>query len=268
MKISNVNLTPTMRCNLRCRLCGVMVPQYDYRPEMTVEEFRTTLKAFYEVVDEVERLQITGGEPLLHPKLNEILEVCFEYQDYFHEMLFFSNCAVPLREDVVNVLERYKDKVIVHCSDYGMRPEVSEQNLQILQRTGISYRYLKYFGESQYCEGWVDNGDFVAHHRTKKENETVFAACSHVRRGGSWYIRHGQMHWCGRSVRGTELHKIPLCEGDYLDLFDQSTTASEKREALEKLLQVSTITACDYCNGNYGTEDVSKRYPAGEQMSC
>ena len=69
MRLNNVNLTPTMRCNLRCALCGVLVPQYDYRPHMTVQEFSQTLEALFAVVDRVGRLQITGGEPLLPPEL-------------------------------------------------------------------------------------------------------------------------------------------------------------------------------------------------------
>lgn len=266
MRLENVNLTPTMGCNLRCKLCGVMVPQYDYRPKMSYEEFCATMRALYEIVDEVGRLQITGGEPLLHPELDKMLEYCFRYQERFREVWLFSNSAVPIRENVLDILKKHREKVLVHCSDYGVRPEVSRQNLQLLEDGCISHRYLKYYGDSQYCDGWVDNGDFVAHNRTGEENEAVFAACSHVCRGGSWYIRHGQMHWCGRSVRGTELGKIPLHDGDYLDLFEQSTSAEEKREALGRLLQVKSITACDYCNGYYGTEDAGKRRPAGEQM--
>lgn len=268
MKLMNVNLAPTMQCNLRCKLCGVMVPQYDYRPKMTYEEFCDTLKALYEVIEDVKRLQITGGEPLLHPDLDKMLEACFQYREHFQELWLFSNSAVPIRESVLAVLQEHKERVLVHCSDYGVRPDVSKQNIQLLETAEIPYRYLKYFGEGQYCDGWVDNGDFVAHNRTREENEAVFAACSHVCRGGSWYIRHGQMHWCGRSIRGTELNKVPLLKEDYLDLFDQNTSADEKRKELERLMQVKSITACDYCNGYYGTEDAEKRHPAGEQMEC
>ena len=268
MRLGNVNLTPTMKCNLKCRLCGVLVPQYDYRPQMSAEEFEATLKSLFEVVDYVERLQITGGEPLLHPELDRFLKHCFEYKDYFCELWLFSNSAVPIREGVLSVLREYREKVVVHCSDYGIRPDVSAQNLELLEQAGIPYRYLKYYGKDQYCDGWVDNGDFVPHNRSKEENEAVFTACAHVCRGGSWYIRHGQMHWCGRSVRGTELGKVPLYPEDYLDLFEQSTSIVEKQEKLRKLMKVKTITACDYCNGYYGTEDAKKRHPAGEQMKC
>lgn len=268
MVLRNLNLTPTMRCNLKCALCGVLVPQYGYRPQMTAEEFSKTLNAVFSIVDRVGRLQITGGEPLLHPQLGTLLEMCFHYADRFDEMWFFSNCAVPFRNDVLDVLESHNDQVVVHCSDYGVRPEVSEQNLKQLAAAHIPHKYLKYYGDSQYCDGWVDNGDFVPHHRTDKENERIFSACSHVCRGGSWYVRNGQMHWCGRSIRGAELGKIPLRKEDYLDIFDPATTLEEKRKGLEALMQVHMITACDYCNGDYGTEDAAKRHPAGEQLTC
>lgn len=268
MYLSNLNLTPTMQCNLKCELCGVLVPHYKYRPQMTVEEAEKTLKSVFSIVDKVGKLQITGGEPLMHPQLHKILELCFLYENQFDELWFFSNCAVPFRANVLEVLKIHKAKTVVHCSDYGARPEVSSEIIKVLQENEITYKYLKYYGENQYFDGWVDNGDFVAHNRSRQENEDIFKRCSHVNRGGSWYVRGGQMHWCGRSIRGTELNKIPLCEEDYLDIFDENTTLEEKREKLERLHNVTSITACDYCNGYYGTEDKSKRYPAGRQMKC
>ena len=266
--LPNVNLTPTMRCNLKCALCGVLVPQYEYRPHMTVREFSRTLEALFAVVDRVGRLQITGGEPLLHPELASMLADCLRYGDRFRDLWLFSNCAVPFRQDVLEVLAAHRDRVTVHCSDYGVRPEVSARNLRLLEETGIRHKYLKYYGDDQYCGGWVDNGDFVPRRRSRAENEAVFAACAHVCRGGSWYIRHGQMHWCGRSIRGTELGKVPLRREDYLDLLDPGTGVEEKRRQLETLMAVRSIAACDYCGGLYGTEDTAERRPAGEQMSC
>lgn len=266
MFLANLNLTPTMRCNLKCQLCGVLVPHYDFRPQMTLEECSSTLSAIFQIVDNVGKLQITGGEPLMHPQLDKILAECFKYEEQFKELWFFSNCAIPLRSAVLDVLKQHRSKVVVHCSDYGVRPEVASEILRMLDENEITYKYLKYYGDNQYFDGWVDNGDFVAHHRSDEENMEIFQKCSHVCRGGSWYVRNGQIHWCGRSIRGTELGKIPLHEEDYLDIFDTQTTIEEKRAKLEKLKNICCITACDYCNGYYGTDDKSKRYPAGGQM--
>ena len=259
-----INLTPTMRCNLKCKLCGVMVAQYSYRPHITAEEFAAMLKAVFEIVDGVDKLQITGGEPLLHTDLPEMLEECLRYSTQFDVLQLFTNCAVPFRPELVDVLQKHKDRIVLHLSDYGIKPELVEELLPMLERYGISHRYLKYYGDEQYMGGWVDQGDFVKHGRSDTELNKVFAACSHVVRGGSWYVRGGQMHWCGRSIRGTEVGKIPLLQGDYLDIFNG--TINERRGKLQELRNAKYITACDYCNGLYGTEDDDLRQPAGEQI--
>ncbi|MDR1204310.1 MAG: hypothetical protein LBL26_02370 [Peptococcaceae bacterium] len=256
-----------MRCNLKCRLCGVLVPQYDYRPQMTLDEFAATLKAIFELANSIGKLQITGGEPLLHTELADMLEECFEYKPQFDKLWLFTNCAVLMKSAVLDVLASHKDKVYIHMSDYGARREITEGLLRQLDGAGIEYRYLKYFGDEQYFNGWVDQGDFVKHERSNEENEAIFYSCSHVKRGGSWYVRGGQMHLCGRSIRGTEVGRIPLRDEDYLDIFNG--TVVERREKLHRLTQSEYILACDYCNGEYGTEDLTKRHPAGEQdVTC
>lgn len=264
IRLPMVNLTPTMRCNLKCRLCGVMVPQYEFRPQMSLTELEETLKAVFEVVDHVDKLQITGGEPLLHPQLSEMLEQCFTYSDQFDKVWLFTNGTVPLQQKLAEVLGEHRDQILVHVSDYGVRRETTEKLLRALEGLGCEYRYLKYYGSGQYAGGWVDQGDFIYHDRSKQELEQVFRSCSHVMRGGSWYVRGGQMHWCGRSARGTELGKIPLKAEDHADLYQGSV--QERRERLKRLMKAASITACAYCNGCYGTENASERRPAGEQM--
>lgn len=259
-----ITFTPTIRCNLRCRLCGILVPQYSFRPHMTMEEFEATLKAVFEIVDGTRKVHITGGEPLLHADLPLMLEKCFLHQNRFEQLWLFTNCAVKPSSQLLDVLSAHKDRIIVHCSDYGANSEITRELLAALTENGIEYKYLKYYGENQYFDGWVDQGDFTRHGRSRESLREVFAKCSHVMRGGSWYVRNGQMHWCGRSVRGLEVGKIPDCEGDYLNIFDGSVAV--RREKLRLLMDTDFILACDYCNGVYGTDDKSKRLSAGEQL--
>lgn len=265
IQLSRINFTPTMRCNLKCKLCGVLVPHYECKPHMSDEEFKETLDRVFQVVDYVQQIQFTGGEPLLHLSLEMYIEECFQYQEQFDELWIFSNCAVPIRTTMMETIIRHRDRIVIHCSDYGVRPEIAEKNIKLLQENNVNYKYLKYYGDSQYCDGWVDNGDFIAHNRTDKENKEIFANCNQVKSGGFWYVRNGQMHWCGRSIRGTEVGRIPLKEKDYLDLFED-ISIEEKRDKFLELINTDMILACDYCNGNYGTTDKSKRVPAGEQM--
>jgi hypothetical protein len=51
-----------------------------------------------------------------------------------------------------------------------------------------------------------------------------------------------------------------------VDLFDEKTTREEKQISFLKILNGRYITSCDYCSGDYGTSDKTKRYPAAEQL--
>jgi len=258
-----INLCPTMRCNLKCSLCGVLVPQYEYRPHMSLEDFSVMLKTIFQIIDSTGKLQLTGGEPLIHPELPEMIKECFQYQEKFEHFLLITNCTIPIKSELMEILINNKKKILVHVSDYGIKQNIINETLNLLKDNDIAFKYYKYFGNDQYADGWVDQGDFVVHGRQEKELIQIFLRCTHVKRG-SWYVRGGQMHRCGRSIRGTELSKIPLRQEDYLDIYAGSL--EERREKLHKLMNVKMILACDYCNGLYGTEDKSKRCPAGEQL--
>lgn len=262
--LRKVNLTPTMKCNLKCKLCGVRVPHYEYCPQMSMEDIRATIDAVFEMVDYVEKLQITGGEPFMHPQLAEIVSYCFMYQKQFGSLWLLTNGTIPAKKELLDVIEQHNDKIVFHVSDYGVRREVTTALVENVKKAGCECRYLKYYGEEQSYGGWVDQGDFVCHNRSEEDLKKVFETCSQVVCGGFWYVRHGQMHWCGRSVRGTELGMIPSTENDYVDVFNG--TKEERRAKLRELMQCSYITACDYCNGYYGTEEAEKRYSAGEQL--
>lgn len=264
LRLKKVNLTPTMKCNLKCKLCGVRVPHYEYCPQMTMEDLRASLVAVFEMVDYVDKLQITGGEPFMYPKLAEAVQSCFEFQNQFGKLWILTNGTIPAQKELLDVIERYKDRIVFHISDYGVKKEQTQLMVECLEKIGCEVHYLKYYGDEQYYGGWVDQGDFVCHNRNADELQKVFKTCSQVISGGFWYVRHGQMHWCGRSARGTELERVPLKEGDYVDIF--KGTREERRENLRKLMAVSYITACDYCNGDYGTSESEKRCLAGEQM--
>jgi len=240
-----------------------MVPQYNYRPHATIDEFANTLKSVFDIIDHAGKLQITGGEPLMHSNLPEMIEQCFLYSSQFDSLVLFTNCTIPFSKRLLNILRERENKVVVHASDYGLDAKNVDSLIALFVENGIDYRYLKYFGDDQHHGGWVDQGDFVKHNRSLKQLAEIFSICPNITRGGSWYVRGGQMHWCGRSIRGTEVGKVPLRSDDYLDVF--SGTITERRNKFQKLRKTEYIIACDYCNGVFGTENSNFRRAAGIQ---
>lgn len=60
-RLGKFSLIILTRCNLKCRLCCEYVPQNEPFPDMTPDEERKILYAFFSAVDHVDTLHLTGG---------------------------------------------------------------------------------------------------------------------------------------------------------------------------------------------------------------
>lgn len=264
-KFSLIILT---RCNLKCRLCCEYVPQHAAFPDMTEQEEAVLLKELFRVADHVQTLHLTGGgEPFLHQKLPELIEQAMEYETRFDTLMLFTNATIPVSEGLKKVLSRWKDRILVQVSRYGLYPEREEQVIKALRECGVRCKEEKYYGEEQSFGGWVDFGTWDRRLRTERELSGIFQNCSVTRvLHGNWRTRDGKVHWCSRSQRGMELGEIPDCPGDYVDLLDDRVSVEEKRRKFEMIAEKDFLSACQYCSGDAGTEEKSKRYPAAEQQ--
>lgn len=263
-KLSLIILT---RCNLRCRLCCEYVPQNKPFPDMTVDEEKHILDAVFNVADHVTTLHLTGGgEPFLHPNLAEMVEAAMTFTNQFDTLMLFTNSTVPASKKLLEILERYRKKVVVQVSQYGKIPEYEQENLNLLLERGIRCKTVKYYGTDQDFGGWVDFGPWEIQECDVNILEKRFRNCAVTRdMHGNWRTRDGKVHWCSRSQRGMELKLIPDVPEDYVDLFD-GTTKEEKQEKFRRIARARYISACDCCSGDQGTSDAQKRYPAAEQV--
>lgn len=263
-KFSLIILT---RCNLRCRLCCEYIPQNMPFPDMTVDEEKKILDAAFHVVDHIKVLHLTGGgEPFLHTKLPELVEGAMEYSGQFDCLMLFTNCTVPISEHLMETLVKYKEKLLVQVSQYGLFPEREQKILQSLLDNGVRCKTVKYYGEEQDFGGWVDFGSWSSQGNSPENLTKRFRGCAVTSAmHGNWRTRDGKVHWCSRSQRGMELGLIPDEPEDYVDLFD-STSRDEKQEKFQKISEKIYLSACDHCSGDQGTEDSNLRYPAAEQM--
>lgn len=142
-RLENVSFEITRQCNLRCKHCyadaGVKLPD-----ELTTEEI-------FQVIDElyntgVLSITFTGGEPLMHPHI-------FELMEYAHKkpltVVLFTNGTL-LTEDVVQKLKEltvYRVNVSIDGPDAGTHDtfrgvqgafEKTMQGVTLLQRAGIN----------------------------------------------------------------------------------------------------------------------------------
>ena len=268
--IHKFSLIITTRCNLKCRLCCEYVPANKPFPDISVDEASNILEAAFDVFDTIDTLHLTGGgEPFLHSDLPELIKICMKpsWKERINKLMLLTNCTIPVSPELLSTLTEYKDKIVVQVSRYNVMPEREEKILEILNKIGVMLKVENYHGENQSFGGWLDFGSWESHGRSSEELLNIFRTCSVTKvLKGNWRTRDGKVHWCSRSQRGMELGLIPDESGDYVDLLDTTLTSGEKRAKFECIAKKKYLSACDYCSGDAGTEDKTKRFKAAEQM--
>ena len=268
MILDKFSIVVTTRCDLRCDLCDEFIPDNKPFPDLTVAEAERILDSFFEVVSHVKLLHLSGGgEPFLNKDLGKLVEACFKYEDRFDQLMVFTNSTIIPSDELLEALEKHRDKVIVHASNYGIKTDISKKVYALLNGKQIPLREVKYYGEEQDYGGWVDFGPWDSRNRSEDELNKIFRNCGITKyMNGNWRTRDGKVHWCQRSQRGMELGLIPEVKTDFVDLFDETLSTEEKQKLFSDIENGRFLSACDYCSGNHGTEDKTKRFPAGRQM--
>lgn len=110
-KVSTLVLELLTRCNFRCRHCYLGKSLWS-KEALKYSLIQTLLRSAKEMG--VQRVQITGGNPLLHPDIMRILNIL---KDYSFEIILFSN-GTKLTMELLAALER--SGASLHLSIYGM----------------------------------------------------------------------------------------------------------------------------------------------------
>lgn len=116
IRVASIEITE--RCNLRCRYC-----YGDFSPEKhAVLSYEETVNLFAALNNRnVRGVELTGGEPTVHPKFDEILnEACKQ----FKTVTIMTN-AVILRQSTLDIYKKYREKVKFSISIDGFTEETN-----------------------------------------------------------------------------------------------------------------------------------------------
>lgn len=69
-------------CNLNCKGCSHFSPLAKRSSMVTVEGYEKDIKRLSELIPVIYKIRLLGGEPLLHPDLNRIVEITRKYYPY------------------------------------------------------------------------------------------------------------------------------------------------------------------------------------------
>lgn len=261
VRLRRTTITVTLRCTLKCKDCSADSPYYEVPPHFSYETIAKTVDRYFELVDYVEWLQYSGGEPFMHKEFAPMIEKAMEYSDRFDKLMIFSNATILPKQDVIDVMKKYRDKIQMFISWYGDLSGKYYELTDILRENEIPYEVKKYYGEDMHCKGWIDFGNWSNRGLSEEELIGRFSTCGMCKMQFT-VVQCGQLHLCRRSYRGMELGEVPKKQSDFINIFDDKLSIDELRTQLIDLTNISYIEACQYCGGGYGHEDAERVVPA------
>lgn len=121
-EIMNINLELTDQCNEKCVHC------YNGHPtESNFLHYETFIKILEELKRErVNQITLTGGEPLLHPNIKEILELCF----YNKMSITLLTNGLLVDSEMIDLFKRINISMI-QISLYSMNSEIHDRVTRI-----------------------------------------------------------------------------------------------------------------------------------------
>lgn len=255
-------------CTLNCELCATNVPLYKQKGAchfISFEDYQRELQELFRVYHHVERVSITGGEPLLHKDLAKMAAYTFlNYSAQFDHLRIITNGTLLPGEELLQTIHTYaNDNILFVLDDYGKISNRMPELKELLEKNHIPYCINTYHGEEQHCGGWVDLGPLDRRRSLSEEETQELVSRCHF---GQWKCLdclNGKLYLCPPAGTGDYFHFFELKPDEYIDLFDDSQSLEEKQRIASGFGK-KAITACFYCNGF--DPERSQRFPAGVQV--
>lgn len=122
ISVSSVLIEVTNVCNMRCTHCYNSFDRETYQKfcYMSLEKIKCIIEKC--ISYELNKLYISGGEPLCHPNITKIIELCGNYPDIYFTI---TTNGLLLTENIIKQIEKY-DNICVQISVDGLSKDVYE----------------------------------------------------------------------------------------------------------------------------------------------
>ena len=174
--IPSLNIVPGTVCNLNCRGCLNFNPHIRRHVVYELDVLKADADAFFAAADVVYRFQITGGEPLLYPRLEELIS--YIGRNYRDRMVFFelvTNGTIIPSESLARLFRKHD--MLIYLDDYRKTVKAAVDAYprirDALTRAGVNYW-------ENLVETWFDLSPETADnsHLSEQELREHFDNCS------------------------------------------------------------------------------------------
>ncbi len=238
------DISITQYCNLQCEKCNMLSPYFKHPKHKELDQLKAEVDNYFQWVDNVQLFNILGGEPFVHPQVEEFTRyVCEQYGGKTERIVFFTNGLVKLQETMLALIKEYD--IEIQVSDYRKGiPEVSErvdQFIQKLEQQGISYR-------RNIDNEWIDFG-FPSYRNENMDEEQMsvfFDRCYSPFRG----LSDGKLYYCHLNTSAVNAGLFEDNTNDYFDLKDFDSSRKQELVLFDLgYTELGYVTYCRRCKG-------------------
>jgi organic radical activating enzyme len=143
INIGFLNVLITEKCNLKCIDCGNFIPHINNPVNIDIENLIEDSDNFFRVIDRVNKININGGEPLLHPDLIKYIEyLAINYRNKVPNILITTNGTIIPSNELLKCIKKYNIDITI--SNYsGSNIDNYENNfnklIKLLDNNDIIY---------------------------------------------------------------------------------------------------------------------------------
>jgi organic radical activating enzyme len=237
----------TSRCSLRCEECCAFVPYNSNPRDFDKEETTAYAMTVIEAIGQFRELSLTGGEPLLHKDLADLIRA-FRDIDAFEVINILTNGTILPTEDVIEAMKN-EPRMLVRISDYGVISHKSNEIAKLLTENNIKTEIIDY--KNWYKRPSIGVLDYTIDDLCHKFNACMSACFPH--------LSNGRIYYCLPSMTLCEIGVFPNAKSNYLELSSIKGSQFEKISTIHEYISRMDrddyyIDACKYCSGKVSTE--------------
>jgi hypothetical protein len=235
LEISYMDLVVGTSCTLRCKDCSNLMQHYRNPKLYNTAQILQDVNLLLNSVDYVHTVGILGGEPLLHPEIDKIVEYLLNQKKVQAIEVITNGTLIPDKA-LLSVMRNRRASLVV--SDYPKYSRAVADIKKRCQEYSVRCTVLR-------INAWRKYGGLELRHRTPEILKKVFRGCRsfHCRS-----FQDGYFHLCPRSSAGYDLGIIDA-SNDCVNVRNASAIATRKN--IQQLLYARKfIAACNYCDNS------------------
>jgi organic radical activating enzyme len=227
------------KCTLKCLHCG----QYmnDYPPEdrvnFSLERIKTDIDRIFAAVDAIGFVSIIGGEPFLHPALNDIIDLVLAKPN-FGVLGITTNGICDINDRHLSKLNNTKTRLIF--SDYTVGLSEKRRNLFAKNVNQASASHIS-FTVGQPL--WSTPASLRKLNLPEATKVRMKAGCNS--RNSCKTMQNGVYYPCSTTA-GIGSHHLADYPCDWLRI-DEAHSAKELREKIMQIDEQLHYESCDHC---------------------